>query len=150
MLSALPRLTGLEVLESVFVQADGDVEFLATLTQLKRLAVKSSHHYGTRGILQLSRLTGLQALQFVRPCLEKAILQKLVGSMRSLRDLVLSSWDGDVEQMGFLLASLPAVMIFGESSHVLVHNLPEKFLPNGFASLRSLSMSVRSAAVNFP
>eukprot|EP00884_Botryococcus_braunii_P009257 jgi/Botrbrau1/18332/Bobra.0179s0059.1 len=137
------RMTRLQSLAWLDASPDSGWEQLASLTQLTYLrfglAVRSD---APSHVTQLSRLSSLQVLNLRRIELRKNQLCQLVSSMTQLRELDVTSSDA-ADGLDPLLACLPLVTNLKlRRSSLEPVLLPTRLVPNGFASLRAISLDL--------
>jgi hypothetical protein len=147
----LTHFSRLECLELIHAETGNQVEAVAALTRLTRLALRVEESMGLPQLLPLSQLTALQELK-VQACNFQRYsirdFRQVVGPMVRLRELRLEvwcwhiRWPLDLGDVDFLLAALPAVTCLEFDTNTgMLQRPPGAFLSNGFAGLRKLSLS---------
>eukprot|EP00884_Botryococcus_braunii_P021271 jgi/Botrbrau1/7828/Bobra.9_2s0009.1 len=138
------RMTRLQSLEWRAQSKIAGLEQIATLTQLTSLLLHTRRYaWGiSSDLLQLSCLTAMQVLRLERMELSMDELRQLVSPMTKLRELVFCSEDGDAARLDPLLARLPMISALHIRGDLRDLQLPASRLPNGFASLRSVSLQL--------
>eukprot|EP00884_Botryococcus_braunii_P011334 jgi/Botrbrau1/20200/Bobra.0409s0002.1 len=137
------RMTSLQSLEWQAAFEFATVERLATLTQLTSLGLCGV--WGTYSQLsQLSCLTSMQVLRLDGMKLSMDRLRQLVSPMRQLQELYFHSSENDAQvRLDPLLACLPMITKLELMSYTTISTgLPASLLPNGFASLRAVALSL--------
>eukprot|EP00884_Botryococcus_braunii_P008792 jgi/Botrbrau1/17914/Bobra.50_1s0015.1 len=135
------RLTRLQSLTWV-IGSQARLEHLALLTQLTFLECDTRSSTVSPHLVQLSHLTSLQVLRLCDRLPSIDQLSQLVSPMTGLRDLLICSPDPDIAfGLDPLLARLPMITKLGLSGLPIgASGLPVRLLPNGFASLRAVSL----------
>jgi F-box domain len=145
----LAHFSRLECLDLVDVGTLDEVEAVATLTRLTRLALRPIFNREPRGMAQLlplSQLTALQELKVVAfEGSDMRDFRQVVGPMVRMRELMLDVWDWDIGwsfdlgDVDFLLAALPAITCLKFKADSGMPLRPSSAsLGNGFAGLRKL------------
>jgi hypothetical protein len=141
------RMTRLQSLTWLGRSRGGGLEHLTLLTQLSSLELTAMVRTFSSQLAQLSRLTSLQVLVLWDASPNMDHMRQLVSPMTQLRELGFRSSDPDAAiGLDPLLARLPMITsleLRRPSDRAL--ELPVRLLPNGFASLRSVSLWIWKA-----
>eukprot|EP00884_Botryococcus_braunii_P018059 jgi/Botrbrau1/4937/Bobra.0122s0019.1 len=141
------RMTRLQSLTWLGRSRGGGLEHVALLTQLTSLELTPKVRTMSSHLVQLSRLTSLQVLILWDASPNMDQLRQLVSPMTQLRELGLHSSDRDAAiRLDPLLARLPMITnleLRRPPDRALW--LPVSLLPNGFASLRAVSLWIWKA-----
>jgi hypothetical protein len=144
----LTCFTRLKCLELVHVESDAEMEVVAELTRLTRLALDTT----SPSVMPLSQLTALQELKIrAQSSLDALSFRQAVSPMVQLRELTLGGsqyslfrWAPDFTELDSLLPVLPAItcLVLEEATQSMLLWPPAGFRRNGFAGLRKLSLSL--------